>query len=179
LRGGSFPGGRISAHGFTGVGDWIVKRGVHVSASQSEKKRLYGCFKDVPASHLKLSGVKTITVMNSLDEVDYLFHSRSGTERSSFTANAFYDHNTKEMVLSPGLTKATILHEFAHSLVGLGAYKKQVWESNASTGSVTRYGKTNMEEGFCEAYALRAVSKDYLRKKAPKVSDVMDKVFLR
>jgi hypothetical protein len=177
LRGGSLPGGRISAHGFTGVGDWIVKRGVHVSASRSEKKTLYDSFKSVPVSHLKLSGVKTITVMNSRQEVNDLYLLRTGDSDRSFTADAFYDHDVKEMVISPGAKRTTILHEFAHSLVGLGAYKKKVWEANASTGKVTRYGSTNMEEGFCEAYALRAVRKDYLKKRAPKVADVMDRVF--
>jgi len=176
-RGGSLPGGSVLAHGYTGVGDWVVKRGVRISASPSEKKRIHKFLSDVPVSHLKLSGVKTITVMNNVKEVDDLYKLRSGDNDRSFTADAFYDHNTKEMVLSPGAQQATVLHEFAHTLVGLGAYKKRVWDSNASSGKVTRYGSTDMHEGFCEAYALRVVDKDYLRKKAPKVADVMDKVF--
>jgi hypothetical protein len=176
-RGGSLPGGTISAHGYTGVGDWVVKRGVHISASPSEKKRVYDFLKDVPVSHLKLSSVKTITVMNSLKEVDDLYHLKTGDNDRSFKADAFYDRKTKEMVLAPGSLQATILHEFAHTLVGLGAYKKKVWDSNASSGKVTRYGSTDIHEGFCEAYALRVIDKNYLRKRASKVADVMDKVF--
>jgi hypothetical protein len=176
-RGGSLPGGTISAHGYTGVGDWVVKRGVYISASPSEKKRMYKFLNAVPVSHLKLSRVKTVTVMNSVKEVDDLYHLKAGDNDRSFKADAFYDHNTKEMVLSPEAAKATVLHEFAHTLVGLGAYKKKVWDSNASSGKVTRYGSTDIDEGFCEAYALRVIDKNYLRKRASKVADVMDKVF--
>jgi hypothetical protein len=175
--GGSLSGGTVSAHAYSGVGDWVAKRGIHISASESEKKKMYDLLNSVPTSHLKLSDLKTITVMNNLKEVNELYYLRSGEKGRTFKCDAFYDHNSKEMVLSPGSLQATVLHEFAHTLVGLGAYKKQVWDANASTGKVTRYGSTNMDEGFCEAYAMRAIDKTYLRKRAPAVADVMDKVF--
>mgnify|MGYP005853266739 FL=1 len=70
-----------------------------------------------------------------------------------------------------------ILHEFAHSIRGAGMWKKKVWDGNASTGSVSRYGKTNMDEGFSEAYAHHVLTRDSLKRKAPAVSKAMEEFF--
>jgi hypothetical protein len=174
-RGGSLPVGRVAPHG---VGDWAVRRKVMVSASMSEKSNLYKALSLVPDKHFKKSGIKAITVMNSQKEVNKLYFLRSGDKsQKGFECDAFYDHNSGEMVLSPGSSQATILHEFAHSIRGAGMWKKKVWDSNASTGSVSNYGKTDMEEGFAEAYAHHVLVGNFLKSKAPGVAAVMKEFF--
>jgi hypothetical protein len=174
-RGGSLSVGTVAPHG---VGDWAVKRKVMVSASMCEKSNLYKVLSLVPDKHFKKSGIKTITVMNSQKEVNELYFLRSGDKgQKNFKCDAFYDHDTGEMVLSPGSSHATILHEFAHSIRGAGMWKKKVWDSNASTGSVSRYGKTNMDEGFSEAYAYHVLLGNFLKSKAPGVAAVMKEYF--
>jgi len=174
-RGGSLPVGRVAPHG---VGDWAVRRKVMVSASMSEKSNLYKALSLVPDKHFKKSGIKAITVMNSQKEVNKLYFLRSGDKsQKGFECDAFYDHNSGEMVLSPRSSQATILHEFAHSIRGAGMWKKKVWDSNASTGSVSNYGKTDMEEGFAEAYAHHVLVGNFLKSKAPGVAAVMKEFF--
>lgn len=173
-RGGSLSGGTVSPHG---VGDWAVKRKVMVSASMPEKGRLYKVLNLVPDKHLGKSGIKTITVMNSQGEVDELYKILSGNKDMKFHADAFYNYKTGEMVLAPRSGMATVLHEFAHSIRGTGMWEKRVWDSNASTGSVSRYGAKNMEEGFAEAYAYHLSVPGFLEKKAPRVAAVMKEFF--
>jgi len=174
-RGGSLPVRMVSPHG---VDDWRVKRKVIVSASMHEKSNLYKVLSLVPDKHLEKSGIKTITVMKSQKEVNELYFLRSGDKsQKGFKCDAFYDHNSGEMVLSPGGGQATILHEFAHSIRGAGMWKKKVWDSNASKGSVSNYGKTDMEEGFAEAYAYHVLVGDFLKSKAPGVAAVMKEYF--
>jgi hypothetical protein len=168
---------KISACGKSKVVDFFQSQRILISGSTADKEKIYVTLGKVPESHLKDSTLRVVTVMESAKEVNNLYHLRCPEVDKSFRADGFYDRYGGEMVIHPGANESLILHEFGHSLRSLGLFMNAVWAKNASTGKVSRYGMTDKKEGFAEGYSMYVLQQRRLRKRAPEIAAVYDKVF--
>lgn len=159
------------------VADFFKAHRILISGSGADKEKIYSTLARVPESHLKDSTLRVVAVMKSVKEVNNLYHLRSPRGDRSVKVDAFYDMNSGEMVVHPGVNESVILHEFGHSLRSLGLFMNAVWAKNASTGKVSRYGMTNKKEGFAEGYWMYVLQKERLRRKAPEIAAIYEKVF--
>ena len=164
-----------SAGDMSRVTAYFEKKRILISGDDKDKEHIIATLARVPQTNLEDSGLRSITVMKSYKELNELYRMRAGDQAKLSMCDGFYDRNGGDMALGPRPISNTILHEFGHSLLKRRVWMSAVWAYNASQGKVTRYGATDKKEGFAEAYSMYVLNKERLRRRAPKIFEVMEK----
>ncbi len=143
------------------------------------EERILSALALVPKDHFQWSYATAIKFVGNPGTCTETYKKYSGNDVAlGLFVDGFYHYPTGELIL--GTTDSHIvLHEFAHSLVN--AYPKikgKVWRANASTGKISRYGKTSPAEAFAEGYTAYLLHPDIMKKKAPAIFKIYkDEVF--
>ena len=170
------PRQKLSANEVAGI---LKGKGIKIEgANAEEKKQLFSILAEIPKGHLERSGVNEIWITGDIENCTSIYEDLSGEILTSGAIDGFYMHSKGIMAVSDANGRYAVMHEFAHSLESMaGKVKGDVWRANASTGKISRYGANKPSEGWAEGYAMFLTAPQRLKRKAPEIYAIYEKVF--